>query len=102
MKQITAKTVEDVLEWVETNQHHRGEWIGPYDAETHFILTGHQARIRIPTELQKQTRGLIEPSKAFDTRMFRATKSGRARLARYKRSAQRRGEWFATAVEVCL
>lgn len=76
----TAKSVEDVLAWVESNAHHRAAWIGPRDAETHLVLSGAGATLRIPTAIQIETKNLIEPGKQFDTRMFRATKAGRARL----------------------
>lgn len=86
MRQTTAKTVEDVLDWVENNQHHIGSWI---DTPGFFILKGHGAKIRIPEDIQEKTRNLVEPSKdRFDSRMYRATKSGKARLRRAKRSAQ--------------
>lgn len=88
MRQKTAKTVEDVLNWIETNPHHRGAWIGPRDAETHFVLSGHGAVLRIPTDIQVQTRGLTEVGGQFDTRMFRANKKGRAYLRRAAKATQ--------------
>lgn len=82
MRQITAKSVEDVLEWVENNQHHIGSWI---DAPGFFVLKGHGTKIRIPENIQEKSRNLIEPSKdQFDSRMYRATKAGKARLRRTK------------------
>jgi hypothetical protein len=46
-----------------------------------MILKGHGAVLRIPETVRKNVAHLIEPSKKeFDTRMYRATKSGRARL----------------------
>lgn len=79
MGQKTATSVEDVLEWVETNAHHSGAWD---DEPGFFVLKGHGSKLRIPEKIQERTRGLIEPGKQFDTRMYRATKSGKARLRR--------------------
>lgn len=78
MAQKTAKTVEDVLEWVENTPHHYAAWD---DEPGFFILKGHGDKLRIPEAIQKQTRTLVEPGGRFDTRMFRATKAGRALLS---------------------
>jgi len=79
MAQLTAKTVEDVLQWVETNQHHFASAEDP----AFFVLKGYGQTLRIPEAIRAKAVHLIEPSKdRFDSRMYRATKSGRARLAR--------------------
>jgi len=78
MKQKTAKTVEDVLNWIETTAHH---YAATDDEEGFFILKGHGNKLRIPNDIQAQTHDLVEPSNdQFDTRMFRANRKGRARL----------------------
>lgn len=82
MTQKTAKTVEDVLEWVETNAHHRG-----WKDDGVLVLAGHSAVLRIPRAVHEKTMGLIEPGGQFDARMYRATKSGKARLRRARRAA---------------
>lgn len=68
MAQVTAKTAREVLDWIETNQHHIG------DAQTpgFFVLKGYQNTLRIPTTLYADMADLIEPGGEFDTRMFRA------------------------------
>lgn len=85
MSQKTAKTVEDVLEWVETHPHHIASLI---DEPNFFVLKGHHGKLRIPDAIRAASAHLIEPSKQFDTRMYRATKAGRARLRRAQRASQ--------------
>lgn len=90
MAQMTAKTMEDVLQWVETTPHHRASWRtkdGRHyasfdDPRAVFVLEGDGQKLRIPLSIQQQTRGLIEPGGKFDNRMYRATKAGRDRLRR--------------------
>ena len=72
-KQKTAKSVEDVIRWVETTPHHRGSWD---EEDGFFILSGRGTKLRIPEKLQRQTRGLIKPGDRFDRRMYRATEAG--------------------------
>lgn len=80
MAQLTAKTVEDVLRWIENTPHH---YASVCDEPGFFILKGYGDKLRIPMALQEKTLKLVEPSKSrFDNRMYRATKSGRARLRR--------------------
>lgn len=78
MKQTTAKGVVDVLRWIETNDHHYAAW----DEEDGFlILKGRTAKLRIPEKVNAEALELVEPSRVqFDTRMFRASKKGRAVL----------------------
>jgi hypothetical protein len=78
MKQETAKSPEQVLRWIETHDHHYGSWD---DEVGFFILRGAGHKLRIPDDVQKQTQGLVEPSKdQFDSRMFRANSKGRSLL----------------------
>ena len=85
MAQTTAKTVEDVLRWVETTPHH---FASACDEPGFFLLKGYGEKLRVPYDLQVKTIRLIEPSKdRFDNRMYRATKSGRARLRRSEPAA---------------
>jgi len=76
VKQKTAKTVLDVLNWIENTQHHYAAW----DEEPgFFILKGRHFKLRVPEALQAETRNFVHPSpEAFDTRMFRANKKGKA------------------------
>lgn len=84
MSQKTAKTVEDVLNWIEATPHH---YASVCDEPGFFILKGYGDKLRIPYFIQDKTLRLVEPSKdKFDNRMYRATKSGRARLRRAKNS----------------
>ena len=75
MGQKTAKTVEDVLYWIETTPHH---YAATDDEEGFFILKGHGGnKLRIPNDLQRQTHDLVCSSPdQFDTRMFRANAEG--------------------------
>ena len=76
--QKTAKTVEDVLNWIETTPHH---FASVCDEPGFFILKGYVDKLRIPMDLQEKSLKLVVPSSdRFDNRMYRATKSGRARL----------------------
>lgn len=78
MTQKTAKTVEDVLHWIETTPHH---FASVCDEPGFFILKGYGDKLRIPMALQEKSLKLVVPSSdRFDSRMYRATKSGRARL----------------------
>lgn len=87
MTQLTAKTVEDVLNWIETTPHH---FASVCDEPGFFILKGYGDKLRIPMHIQSESMRLVEPSKdRFDNRMYRATKSGRARLRRHKNKLDR-------------
>lgn len=83
MRQLTAKSVEDVLNWVETTEHHYASVEDP----GFMILKGYSAVLRIPEPIRKASANLIEPGKEFDTRMYRATAAGKARLRRARRRA---------------
>ena len=78
MSQKTAKTVEDVLHWIETEPHH---FASVCDEPGFFVLRGYGTKLRIPMSIQEKSLRLVAPSKnRFDNRMYRATKSGLARL----------------------
>lgn len=77
MGQVTAKTVADVLEWIETTPHHIASTI---EEPGFFVLRGYGCKLRIPIAVHAQTKGLVKPGKRFDTRMYRATIPGRLRL----------------------
>lgn len=77
MAQKTAKTVEDVLRWIEATPHHFASW---EEEDGFFILKGRADKLRIPVKIQEQTRGLVSPGGHFDTRMFRANEAGLERL----------------------
>jgi hypothetical protein len=97
--QVTAKTAREVLDWIETNQHHIG------DAQTpgFFVLKGYQNTLRIPTTLYADMADLIEPGGEFDTRMFRAKQVGSELLSEAQlayRAGLKRGMGFClTSVE---
>jgi hypothetical protein len=84
VKQKTAKTVEDVLDWIETTPHHKAAW-EDMPEPGFLVLSGHHDRLRIPTDVHARASRLVAPGDQFDTRMYRATKAGRARLARWRR-----------------
>ena len=77
MKQTTAKTVEDVLNWIETTPHH---YAASDDEPGFFILKGRDRRLRIPNAVHAQTEGLVRPGDEFDRRVYRATEAGLARI----------------------
>lgn len=84
MKQLTAKTVEDVLQWIEATPHHRGSWV---EAPGFFVLAGRNDKLRIPEDVQEAARPFYQPAPDhFDTRMFRATPAGKARLTRSRKT----------------
>jgi len=79
VKQKTAKTVIDVLKWINETPHHFAAW----DIEPGFlIIRGHGVKLRIPEEIQKQTRELVEPGGRVDARMFRPNAAGLKLLER--------------------
>lgn len=78
MAQKTAKTIFDVLDWVENNGHHYASWC---DEDGFLILKGFGVKLRIPVAVHYEVMGLIEPSSdEFDTRMYRANRKGRAAM----------------------
>jgi len=70
MKQRTAKTVVEVLEWMRDTPHH---WAS---AETlgFLILGNRDQKLRIPVKLLQESSGLYEA--ALGTRMFYPTPAG--------------------------
>lgn len=83
--QFTAKTVEDVLRWIEARPHHFASWISD---PGFFVLGGHGYRLRVPELLQEQTcRLLRSDGSRFDNRMYRANAAGLARLRRAAKKA---------------
>lgn len=89
LKQKTMKTVEDVLLWIHTNEHHivGGEYKdgAPFEAgPTHHYYQNHFEKMRVPAKLFEELKHLLQPNKrAFDTRMFALTKEGKRRLYRW-------------------
>jgi hypothetical protein len=74
-RQLTPKTIEQALKWIETTPHH---YAAVDDEPGFFILKGYGTKLRIPNALQAKMRDLVEPSPhAHDNRMFRATVAGR-------------------------
>lgn len=72
MRQLTAKTVNEVHNWIETTAHHRAS-LEPADAapgkSTHMVLSGRTKRLRIPIEIWRSCS--VESGGEFDTRMYR-------------------------------
>lgn len=99
MKTTTVKTVEQVLLWIDSHDHHffdthyrRGQWRNgeriANDEPSHAVLAGHHERIRIPIEIYKQIGEKMEPNpRKFDTRMFHTTKHGREWLRQKMKAA---------------
>ena len=79
MKQVTAKTVLDVLRWIETTPHH---YAASDDEAGFFILKGHGTKLRIPNAIHAKTIDLVKPGDASDARMFRASAKGRRLMAK--------------------
>lgn len=74
-RQLTPKTIEQALKWIETTPHH---YAAVDEEPGFFILKGHGTKLRIPDALQAQMRDLVEASPhEHDDRMFRATIEGR-------------------------
>lgn len=77
MKQTTAKTVEDVLNWIETKPHH---YAASDEEPGFFILKGRDHKLRIPDAIHALTHPFVQPGGEFDRRMYRATGAGLARI----------------------
>lgn len=97
MKQITVKTVEQALAWIDTNAHHKaeieGHEFGVKPGYTHQTLSNYHERMRIPVAIHQQMIDLIEPNKReFDSRMFALTRKGRIRLNRFRKDNQAKKE----------
>jgi hypothetical protein len=87
MSQLTARTVDDVLQWIETTPHHRAAHDGYSDRDKgFFVLDGHGERLRIPASIRVEAMRFVQPGGEFDKRMFRATPAGKARLTRARRA----------------
>ena len=65
MKQRTAKNIDQVRTWIETQQHHFAD----ASSETHVILSGRDERLRIPKEIWQKC--FIEVGSHLDARMYR-------------------------------
>lgn len=92
MGQVTAKTIEQALAWIDSNGHHecglhwakgRSRETGCYELgdETHFYYRGWGDKLLIPLALKREMNGLLKPNtRPFDTRMYALTAKGRRRL----------------------
>lgn len=81
MKQVTARTPQQVREWVSSHAHHIGYVEGTHPNYTHLVLQGHAHRLRIPTEVHKQCS--LKPSVRDRSRMFIwDARNGRKSVAR--------------------
>jgi hypothetical protein len=88
MKQTTAKTIKQALEWIDMNSHHIAEKEGFHFNEeiggsvySHLVLKGHHAKLRIPVSILKEMQEMFAPNtREFDTRMYMVTDAGRAYL----------------------
>ena len=96
MTQKTAKTVLDVLDWIETTPHH----IASAEDPKFFVLKGHHDTLRIPTAIHDKMRKLVKPGGFFDQRMYRCTPSGRVRRWRDRKAAEARTPPPATAAPI--
>lgn len=77
MKQLTAKTVAQVLNWINTTPHHYAavdEEIG------FFILKGFGDKLRIPAAIHAEMIDDVEPGPYLDARMYVLTAKGRRKL----------------------
>ena len=77
MKQRTARSVVEVLEWIETTPHH---WASA-EEPGFFVIGNRECKLRIPVSLYRSMDGLIDVGGEFDSRMYRASELGRKMLA---------------------
>lgn len=68
MKQLTARSPEQVKAWVTEHPHHLGYLEGVPPNFTHLSLQGRTHRLRIPTAIKAQCK--LVPSTNDDSRMF--------------------------------
>lgn len=84
MKQRTAKSVVEALDWIHNNAHPEvGTDYHPVrgDEMTHVYFKNYFEKMRIPIDMYPEVSKLIRPNKrAFDTRMFALTRKGRSML----------------------
>lgn len=77
MKTLTAKTPEEVKQWIAENQHHNGAWVTKWrsnismrsDEPAFFKLRGHNATLFIPIALH--TKCFLTPYGADADKMYR-------------------------------
>lgn len=85
MIQKTAKTVADVLEWIETTEHHSASVC----TEPGFlVLKGYHDKLRVPRAIWRKSTKCVRPGNRFDTRMYRITATGRVHLWRARKAAK--------------
>ena len=94
MGQVTAKTVEDALSWIDSHEHHeaglhwakgRSKETGCYEfgEETHMRYKGHGNVMLVPLDIFRRARKYIVPNqRQFDSRMFAITPAAKRMLAR--------------------
>ncbi len=79
LKSQTAKTIPDVLEWIETHAHHKAAMMpenAPRDQQF-LVLSNYGEQLRIPPELSKAAFKYVQSSPwPFDQRMYRAKPNG--------------------------
>lgn len=103
MKQFTPKTVEEALDWIENNAHHAFRTVvhptkktpRGLPARTHLELIGHGAKLRLSEKIVNDvTRYITANDRPFDTRMYKLTKAGKARLKQAETAkTQADGTW---------
>lgn len=82
MAQKTAKTVLDVVIWLEAMPHHRGAFDGWNNSDPgFFVLDGDGYKLRIPLRLVAVCRPYMTPGDNLDRRMYRASPAGLAVIA---------------------
>lgn len=90
MKQITAKTVEQALIWIDSQPHNlvgiywnkkSSEGTYEYGEEDGMQFVNYHEKLRVPNKIRAAVARKIEQNpRPFDTRMFRVTKYGKAWL----------------------
>lgn len=96
IKKTTARSIVDVLFWIETKQHHIADAMD----RDFFILRGYWNQIRVPTNIAQAAYKYLESARdPFDKRMYRAKPSGKRLLRKAGRmpeieaiQAHRKGE----------
>lgn len=83
MKQRTARSVVEVLEWIETIPHH---WASNEDLGF-FVIGGFDYKLRIPDHIHAKMDKMIMVGDRLDARMYRATPYGKKILTQHRNKA---------------
>lgn len=83
MKQTTAKTIEQALDWIDKNHHHEiGTEFNKHGGKTHIFYKNYHEKLRVPIALFMVFKYIKPNTRKFDTRMFMLTPAGKDFLRR--------------------